>query len=144
MKRLVLAALVLALVAPACSPPSAEDLVRGVAEQRNNYTATLQSWTQREDGSLYLDVLVVNNNIEGSLRTLTVMVEQLDADNNVLGSSREVLNVVTLTAGLGQPVGVTLAGAAAQVEGIRLFVEPRPSAEDWPEFPEFDAVRPRL
>jgi len=144
MKRLVLAALVLALVAPACSPPSAEDLVRGVVEQRNNYDATLQSWAQREDGSLYLDVLVVNNNAETSLRTLTVLVEQLDADNNVLGSSREVLNVVTLTAGLGQPVGVTVAGAAGQVEGIRLFVEPQPTEADWPDFPEFDAVRPRI
>jgi len=144
MKRPFLAALVLAFVAPACSPPSAEDLVRAVAEQRNNYSATLQSWTQREDGSLYLDVLVVNNNAESSLRTLTVMVEQLDADNNVLGSSRGVLDVVSLTPGLGQPVGLTLAGAAAQVEGIRLFVEPLPAEDDWPDFPEFDAVRPRI
>lgn len=144
MKRFFFAALVLALVAPACSPPSAEDLVRAVAEQRRNYDATLQSWTQREDGSLYLDVLVVNNNVETALRTLTVLVEQLDADNNLLASSREVLNVVSLTPGLGQGVGVTLAGAAAQVEGIRLFVEPQPSEEDWGEFPEFDAVRPRI
>lgn len=144
MKRLFLATLVLALVAPACSPPSADDLVRGVAEQRRNYEATLQSWRQREDGSIYLDVLVVNNNIETSLRTLTVLVEQLDADNNVLSSTREVLNVATLTPGLGQGVGVTLAGAAAQVEGIRLFIEPLPDEEDWSNFPEFDAVRPRI
>jgi len=144
MKRLLLAALVLVLVAPACSPPSAEDLVRGVAEQRRNYDATLQSWTQREDGSLYLDVLVVNNNVETTLRTLTVLVDQLDADNNVLSSTREVLDVVTLTPGLGQSVGVTMAGAAAQVEGIRLFIEPLPEEEAWADFPEFDAVRPRI
>jgi hypothetical protein len=144
MKRLVLATLVLTLLATACSPPSAEDLVRGVAEQRRNYDATLQSWTQREDGSLYLDVLVVNNNVETSLRTLTVLVEQLDADDNVLSSTREALNVVTLTPGLGQGVGVTLAGAAAQVEGVRLFIEPLPDEEDWADFPEFDAVRPRI
>ncbi len=144
MKRLFLAALALALVAPACSPPSADDLVRDVVQQRNNYTADLQSWTQYEDGSLYLDVLVVNNNAESALRTLTVMVEQYDADENVIGSSREVIQVATLTAGLGQPVGVTLAGAAAQVEGVFVFIERSPGEDDWPDFPEFDAVRPRI
>ena len=144
MKRLFLATLVLALATPACSPPSAEDLVREVTKQRNNYAATLQSWTQREDGSLYLDVLVVNNNTEGVLRTLTVMVEQYDADDNVIGSSREIMQVATLTAGLGQPVGVTLAGAATQVEGVFLFIERSPSEADWAEFPEFEAVRPRI
>ena len=144
MKRVALAALVLALVAPACSPPSADDLVRGVMEQRRNYSATLQSWTQREDGSLYLDVMVVNNNVEGSLRRLTVMVEQLDAEDNVLSADRVALDVATLTPGLGQPVGVTVAGAAPVVEGIRLYVEPQPEEAEWPDFPEFDAVRPRI
>jgi hypothetical protein len=144
MKRAFLALLALALVAPACSPPSADDLVRGVMEQRRNYTATLQSWAQREDGSLYLDVLVVNNNTESSLRTLTVLVEQLDADNGVLSSTRVVLDTATLTPGLGQPVGVTVPGAAPVVEGLRLFVEPQPEEAAWPEFPEFDAVRPRI
>jgi hypothetical protein len=144
MTRRLFAAVILVLVAAACSPPSADDLVRGVVERRNNYTAELKSWTQREDGSLYLDVLVVNNNPEGSLRTLTVLIEQLDADGNVLGASREVLDVVALTAGLGQSVGVTLAGVAPQVEGIILRRETQPAEEDWAEFPEFDAVRPRI
>ena len=144
MTRRHVAAVVLLLVAAACSPPSADELVRGVVEQRNNYTAELKSWTQREDGSLYLDVLVVNNNAESSLRTLTVLIEQLDADGNVLGATREVLDVVTLTAGLGQSVGVTLAGAAPQVEGIRLLRETQPEEAIWSDFPEFDAVRPRI
>ncbi|NKB86908.1 MAG: hypothetical protein GKS06_01635 [Acidobacteria bacterium] len=144
MKRAALALLMLAIVAPACSPPSADDLVRGVMEQRRNYTAELKSWAQREDGSLYLDILVVNNNAEGSLRNLTVLVRQLDADDNVIGESRESLNVSTLTPGLGQPVGVTVAGASARVEGAYVVIEPQPEEAEWSDFPEFDAVRPRV
>jgi hypothetical protein len=144
MKRALLAALVLAVIAPACSPPSANDLVRSVMQQRNNYNADLQSWTQHEDGSLYLDVLVVNNNPEGSLRTLTVVVQQFDAEENVVGSSRVSLNVATLTAGLGSPVGVTVAGAIERVEGIVLRIEPQPEEAEWADFPEFNAVRPRI
>ncbi len=132
-----------ALAPTACAPPSAEELVRDVMQVRNNYDAKLQSWIQREDGTLYLDVLVVNNN-ETSLRTLTVMVEQLDADNNVLSARRVPIDVAELTAGLGQSVGVTVPAAAAMVEGVRLYVEPAPPREAWAEFPEFDAVRPRI
>lgn len=142
--RRVLAFALLTFMAAGCSPPSADDLVRQVMEQRNNYTATLQSWTQREDGSLYLDVLVVNNNAEGTLRTLTVMVDQYDADSEVIDSRRVVLNVANLTPGLGESVGVTLPGAAAQVEGAALRIEPRPEEGVWDQFPEFDAVRPRV
>jgi len=144
MRRFAAAALLLMLAAPACSPPSADDLVRGVMEQRNNYSAELKSWTQREDGSLLLDVLVVNNNTEASLRTLTVRVEQLDTDDTVLGSERVPMDVLSLTPGLGQSVVVSVAGAAAQVEGVRLFIEGSPEETEWADFPEFDAVRPRI
>ncbi len=144
MKRLALAILVLALVAPACSPPSADALVRGVMAQRNNYDATPLSWIQREDGSLLIEVMVVNNNAEGALRTLTVLVEQLDAEEKILRSSREVLNVATLTAGMGENMNLTVGNAAALVENIRLLREPNPPEADWDEFPEFAAVRPRI
>lgn len=140
------AALLLVTVAffpTACSAPSAEDLVHDVMAVRNNYDARLQSWIQRDDGTLYLDVLVVNNN-DTSLATLTVMVEQLDADNNVLDARRVPMDVAELTPGLGQSVGVTVPAAAEVVEGVRLFIERDPPREAWPEFPEFDAVRPRI
>ena len=52
--RTLRAALSFALLTLACSPPSADDLVRQVIQQRNNYDATLQSWVVREDGSVTL------------------------------------------------------------------------------------------
>ena len=88
--------------------------------------------------------MVVNNNVEESLRTLTVIVEQLDIDDKILDSRRHVLDVAEMTAGIGQSVGVQVRPAFSAVEGIRLLVEPRPEREDWPEFPELDAVRPRI
>lgn len=144
MKRpALLATILLAATSIGCTPPSADDLVRKVVEQRNNYDVTASSMIVRPDGSLYIDVLVVNNNLT-ALNKLTVMVEQLDADDNVLASGRVVMDVSALTAGLGQSIGVTVANAAAGVEGARLFVETNPPKEVWPEFPELDAVRPRI
>lgn len=142
MKRTA-ALLLLATTAVGCGTPSANDLVREVIQTRNNYTAELQSWIVRPDGALYLDVLVVNNN-ESSLRNLTVMVEQLDADGDPLGNDRVALDVAALTAGLGQNIGVTLPGADPAVDGVRLFIETNPGEDVWPEFREFDSVRPRI
>ena len=101
MKRLMTPLLALLVFAVACSPPSAEDLVQGVINTRNNYSADLKSWLINEEGPepyLYLEVMVVNNNSEESLRTLTVVVEQLDLDDEdnivgVLDSRRVVLDV---------------------------------------------------
>ena len=131
------------LVTAACSPPSGEELVQKVMEQRNNYDATPQSWIVRPDNSIYLEVLVVNNNLEGSLRTLTVLVEQLDADDSVLKSERVPINVVSLTAGLGKNLGVSVMAVKPDVEYVRLLIETAPEADTWPDFPEFGAVRPR-
>lgn len=145
MKRWICVAAVIALAA--CSAPSAEDLVREVIAQRNSYDARLSSWIVREDAAvpfLYLDVMVVNNNMEATLRTLTVMVEQLDADDQVLDARRVALDVAALTAGIGQSIGVQVSPANPAVEGVRLFVEGNPATEVWPEFPEFDSVRPRI
>lgn len=143
-RPLFLLLLIAAAATVGCSAPSAEDLVLEVMETRLNYDATLQSWIVRPDGSLYLDVLVVNNNNEQALRTLTVMIEQLDAEDEALEARRVVLEVLNLTPGMGEGVGVTVAGAAPGVEGIRLFIEARPEPDAWAEFPEFEAVRPRI
>ncbi len=137
------AAVLIAAATLACSAPSAADLVLEVIQTRNNYDAELQSWIVRPDGALYLEVLVVNNN-ETALRYLTVMVEQLDADNNVLAVDRVSLDVAALTAGLGQNLGVTLPVAEPGVEGVRLFIETNPGEDIWPEFRELDSVRPRI
>jgi len=147
MKRRLALIAAIALVGVACSAPTAEELVRQVIQQRNAYDATLSSWIVRDDAAipyLYLDVMVVNNNAEATLRTLTVMVEQLDADNNVITSSRAGIDVASFTPGMGQSVGVTVAPAADGVEGVRLFVETNPPEDVWREFKEFDAVRPRV
>ena len=147
MRTTTILALTTALLATAaCSPPSADDLVLEVIQRRNQYDVTLSSWVVREEGPapfLYLDVMFVNNNQE-SMRTLTVMVEQLDADDNSLGNTRVPVDVSALTAGIGQSIGVEVRPAHPQVEGVRLFVESNPPREVWPEFPEFDAVRPRI
>lgn len=145
MKRWVCIAIVIA--AAACSAPSAEDLVRDVIAQRNNYEARLSSWIVREDAAvpfLYLDVMVINNNLDAALRTLTVMIEQLDAQDQVLDARRVAIDVAALTAGIGQSIGVQVAPAHAAVEGVRLFIEANPPRELWPEFAEFDSVRPRI
>ena len=49
-----------------------------------------------------------------------------------------------MTAGIGQSVGVQVRPAFSAVEGVQLKIETRPGREDWPEFPELDAVRPRI
>lgn len=147
MKRWSWIAVVVTVIAAGCSAPSAEDLVREVTEQRNNYDARLNSWIVREDAPvpfLYLDIMVVNNNTDVALRSLTVMVEQLDAEDNVLDARRVAIDVAALTAGIGQSVGVQVSPANAAVEGVRLFVEANPPREVWAEFPELDAVRPRI
>ena len=147
MKRLALplAFLFVALL-PACSPPSGSELVEQVIEQRNQYEARLNSWIVREDAAepyLYLEVNVLNNSQE-SLQTLTVMVEQLDADNEMLRQDRVPIDVADLTPGLAESIGVEVRPAHPDVEGIRLFVESNPPEEAWGEFPEFERVRPRI
>ena len=113
-------------------------------QQRNRYDATPQSWIVRPDGTIYLEVLVVNNNLEGGLRTLTVLVEQIDTDETVLKSERVPMNVMSLTAGLGKNLGVSVMAVKPDVEYVRLLVEAAPESDRWSEFPEFDAVRPRI
>jgi len=139
--------LLLALAAPACSPPSADDLVAEVIATRNRYEVALSSWIDRDAGtpnaSLYLDVDVVKNT-EDNLTSLTVLVEQLDADNNVLDSQRVAIDVSDMdTRGLSRSYGLEVRPMAPGVEGIRLLVEPNPPADTWDEFPELDRVRPR-
>lgn len=150
MKRLLplsLLALTVAVASVACSAPSADDLVQDVMRQRMNYEARLNSWIVREDTSpphLYLEVNVLNNNQDVTLRTLTVMVEQLDSDGEVLSAQRKAIDVAELTPGIGQSMGVQVAPAHPQVDGIRLFVESQPERDTWSQFPELDAVRPRI
>lgn len=137
----------LAAAAFACSPPSAEDLVAEVIATRNDYEVALSSWIDRNAGtpqaSLYLDVTVVKNT-EESLNRLTVLVEQLDADNNVLDSQRVPIDVSDMdTRGLSRNYGVEVRPLAPGVEGVRLLVEPNPPSDVWDQFPELDRVRPR-
>ena len=132
------------LAMAACSPPSGEELVQQVMQQRNKYDATPQSWIVRPDSSIYIEVLVVNNNLEGGLRTLTVLVEQIDANDSVLKSERVPMDVMALTAGLGKNLGVSVMAVTPDVEYVRLVVERAPEADTWSDFPEFDAVRPRI
>ena len=138
---------VAAILVTACSPPSASDLVKDVIAQRNQYEARLSSWVIRDDGTaqpfLYLDVLVVNNS-QQSLRKLTVLVGQLDADNKSLGSTRLTMEVSSLTLGISQNIGVEVRPVYEHVEGVRLIIEPNPDPSSWDEFPEFAAVRPRI
>jgi hypothetical protein len=118
-----------------------------VLATRNEYEVQLSSWIERDAGmpnaSLYLDVNVVKNT-EESLTRLTVLVEQLDANDNVLASQRVPIDVSDMdTRGLSRTYGVEVRPAAPGVEGVRLVVEPSPPAETWADFPELDRVRPR-
>ena len=87
--------------------------------------------------SLYLDVLILNNS-DKSLRTLTLLVEQLDANDQLLASQRVAAEVTALTPGISQTVGVELGPAHSSVEGIRLILELDPGPEIWDQFPEFN------
>ncbi|HJO05300.1 MAG TPA: hypothetical protein QGG47_15145 [Acidobacteriota bacterium] len=142
--RHLLIIVAIAFATTACSPPSGEELVQEVMQQRNKYDATPQSWIVRPDSSIYIEVLVVNNNLEGGLRTLTVLVEQIAADDSVIRSERVPMDVASLTAGLGNNLGVTVMAARPDVEYVRLLVEAAPESDTWSDFPEFDAVRPRI
>ena len=98
MKRtcIIFTILLLATVMIACSPPTADDLVAQVIAIRNNFEVNLSSWIDRgiETGTpyLYLDVDVVKNG-EDSLSRLTVLVEQLDANGNVLDAQHVPIDV---------------------------------------------------
>lgn len=140
-------ALLAALVVIACSPPSAEDLVAEVIATRNEFEAQLSSWAPLgADGPaphIYLDVIVVKNT-EKSLTRLTVLVEQLDVDNEILDSQRVALDVSSIDVrGLSKNIGVEVRPMMEGVEGVRLILEPNLPREVWAEFPELDRVRPR-
>lgn len=137
----------LAILALACSPPSADDLVQEVLRQRQNYEARLSSWIIRDSTSpphLYLDVNVINNNQDATLDQLTVMVEQLDSEDNVLSAQRVPIDASELTPGISESKGIEVSPAVANVDGVRLYIEGSPDPEVWNEFPELDAVRPRI
>ena len=93
--RAAFTALLLAATATACSPPTAEDLVAEVIAVRNNFEVTLTSWIDRDADTpapyLYLSVGVVKNT-EDSLNRLTVLIEQLDTNGNVLDAQRVPIN----------------------------------------------------
>ena len=145
--RALLTALLVAATALACSPPSAEDLVADVIATRNQFEVSLSSWIDRDAETpqpwLYLDVAVVKNT-EAQLTRLTVLVEQLDANNAVLASQRVPIDVSDMDVrGLSKTYGLEVRPMAAAVEGVRLVIEPNPAPETWGEFPELDRVRPR-
>ena len=145
--RALLTALLVAATAIACSPPSAEDLVAEVIATRNQFEVSLSSWIDRDAETsqpwLYLDVAVVKNT-EAQLTRLTVLVEQLDANNAVLASQRVPIDVSDMDMrGLSKTYGVEVRPMAPAVEGVRLVIEPNPPEEVWSEFPELDRVRPR-
>lgn len=146
MKRHLIPAILLLAVIAGCSAPTAQEMVGEVIDQRNNYEAQASSWIIRDQPTphVYLDVMVINNNEAVALKTLTVMVEQLDADGNVLNAQRVPIDTAQLTPGIGQGVGVQVTPVAEGVEGVRLYIERAPAEETWPEFPEFNAVRPRI
>jgi len=143
----LVAALLVTAAAVACSPPSAEDLVADVIATRNQFEVSLSSWIDRDADTaqpwLYLDVAVVKNT-EERLSRLTVLVEQLDADNEVLSSQRVPIDVSDMDVrGLSKTYGVEVRPMSPGVEGVRLVIEPNPSEDVWDEFPELDRVRPR-
>lgn len=144
--RVLLVTFLLAAVAVGCGAPSADDLVADVIATRNQYEVALSSWIDRNAGTpqatLYLDVNVINNG-QQSLQDLTVLVEQLDADNAVLDSQRVAIDVSGMTGGLSKSTGVEVSPVAPGVEGVRVVIEPNPPADVWNEFPELDRVRPR-
>ena len=117
-----------------------------VLQRRTQYDVTPTSWAILDSGAaphIYVDVQVVNNS-QGSLQTLTVLVKQLDIDNGVLGEQRVVLDVSALTPGIGQGVGMEVRPVQPNVEGISVELEGNPPRDAWREFPELDAVRPRI
>lgn len=139
--------LLLAAVMIACSPPTADDLVAQVIAVRNNFEVNLSSWIDRgtETGTpyLYLDVDVVKN-VEDSLARLTVLVEQLDANGNVLDAQRVPIDVSGMDMrGLSKKYALEVRPLVPGVEGVRLTIEQNPVRETWTEFPELDRVRPR-
>jgi len=144
--RALFTTLLLAVVAVGCAAPSADDLVADVIATRNQYEVALSSWIDRNAGTpqatLYLDVNVINNG-QDSLQDLTVLVEQLDADNEVLDTQRVAIDVSGMTGGLSKSTGVEVSPVAPGVEGVRVTIEPNPPADFWNEFPELDRVRPR-
>ena len=145
--RATYTALLLAAAAIACSPPTAEDLVAEVIAVRNNFEVSLSTWIDRDTDTaapyLYLSVGVVKNT-EDSLTRLTVLVEQLDADGNIIDAQRVPINVSDMDIrALAKTYSLEVRPLAPGVEGVRLIVEPNPSTETWGEFPELDRVRPR-
>lgn len=145
--RATFTALLLAAATIACSPPTAEDLVAEVIAVRNSFEVSLASWIDRGADTpapyLYLDVDVVKNTEDGLTR-LTVLVEQLDANGDVLDAQRVPINVSDMDMrGLSKKYTLEVRPLAPGVEGVRLIVEPNPAPETWTEFPELDRVRPR-
>jgi len=145
--RALMTVLLLAVTVVACSPPSAEDLVSQVIGTRNRFEVSLSSWIDRDADTaqpwLYLDVSVLKNT-EDSLTRLTVLVQQLDADNQVLASQRVPIDVSDMdTRGLSKTYGLEVRPMAAGVEGVTVVIEPNPPSDVWSEFPELDRVRPR-
>jgi len=139
--------LLAAAATAACSAPTAEDLVAEVIATRNNFEVRLASWVDRDaDGPapwLYLDVEVVKNT-EKTLASLTVFVQQLGADGNVLSEQRVPIDVAGMDVrGLSKKFGLDVRPMHPDVDGISLIIEPNPAAETWAEFPELDRVRPR-
>jgi len=145
--RVLLLTVLVGITAVACSAPTADDLVAEIIATRNRFEVSLGSWVDRNAGtpqaSLYLDVSVLKNT-EDNLTSLTVLVEQLDANNTVLASQRVPIDVSNMdTRGLSKKYGVNVSPMAPGVEGIRLVIETNPEPEVWDQFPELDRVRPR-
>lgn len=144
---LAVVAVAMALLAIACGPPSAEDLVNEVLRKRNEFDVRLTSWIVRNEGTaeahIYLDVVVLKPAEAADVNTLTVLVEQVDAGGSVLHSQRVPLDVRNIDAGFSQNVSREVRPVAPGVEGISLRVESSPPREAWAEFPELDRVRPR-
>ena len=145
--RATFMALLLATLPLAWSPPSAENLVGEIVAVRNQFEVNLSSWIDRDADTsqpwLYLDVAVVKNT-EEQLTALTVLVEQLDPDLQVLAAQRVPIDVSDMDVrGLSKTYGLEVRPMAPGVDGIRLIIERDPPMDAWSEFPELDRVRPR-
>lgn len=140
------ALVLIAALSLACSPPTAEELVRERIRARHDFQVELSSWVDRTDARgqpyLYLDLRVVKNR-DNPLAQLTIMVEQLDEQENILAQQRVTLDVADLTRGLTRSMSAEVRPLAEGVMGVRVHIEPEPPREVWDQFPEFDDVRPR-
>lgn len=139
-RTLIMRRLFILLLIPASVSCAPENPIESVVTARNGYGVEVTNLINRPDENKILIEFNVINSTPSRLDHLTVLMEQLDADENVLDKSRHVLDVSELGYNGSMPILKKIERASDRVQAVSCRIEKNPDRKAMMEMKEFEGL----